>query len=71
MGEPAVVFVLEPPQRAALEQLVRVRGTGHALARRARIALAAAEGMQNQAICAVVDPDANALRRLRHRWALW
>lgn len=69
MGKPAVRIVLEPSQRTELERLVRARGTGQALARRARIVLAAAEGMENKTICAVVGADANTVGKWRRRFA--
>jgi transposase len=69
MGKPAVTIVLEPWQRAELERLVRGRGTGQALARRARIVLAAAEGLENKTICTVVGADANTVGKWRRRFA--
>ena len=69
MGKPAVAIVLEPSQRTELEQLVRARKTGQALVRRARIVLAAAEGVENKAICAALGIDANTVGKWRKRFA--
>ena len=49
--------------------LARAQKTGQALARRARIVLAAASGMENKAICAEVGADANTVGKWRRRFA--
>jgi transposase len=69
MGKPAVAIVLEPSQRAELERLARARTTGQALARRARIVLAAADGLENKTICSVVSADENTVGKWRRRFA--
>ena len=69
MGKPAVVIALEPSQRDELERFVRARKTGQAMARRARIVLAAAEGLENKAICARLGVDPNTVGKWRRRFA--
>ena len=69
MGKPAVAIELTPEERRELESLVRRRKTGQGLARRARIVLAAAEGLQNKAIVERVGADANTVGKWRRRFA--
>ena len=47
----------------------RARKTGQALARRARIVLAAAAGRENKAICVEVDAQSNTVGKWRRRFA--
>lgn len=68
MGKPAVAIILSETERAELSGLVRAKKTGQALARRARIVLAAAEGLENKAICAAVGADANTVGKWRRRF---
>lgn len=51
-----------------MEGLARRRKTGRDLARRARIVLAAAEGLENKAIVASLGVDANTLGKWRRRF---
>ena len=69
MGRAAVAIALSATERQELESLARAQKTGQALARRARIVLAAAAGMENQAICAEVSADANTVGKWRRRFA--
>lgn len=69
MGKPAVAIELTPEERRELESLVRRRKTGQGLARRARIVLAAAEGLENKAIVKVAGADANTVGKWRRRFA--
>jgi hypothetical protein len=52
VGKPAVLIVLSAAERRELESLARARKTGQGMARRARIVLAAAAGLENKVICA-------------------
>ena len=56
-------------ERRELESLARAHKTGQAMARRARIVLAAAAGLENKAICAEVGADANTVGKWRRRFA--
>ncbi len=69
MGRPAVAIALSAAERGELESLARARKTGQAMARRARIVLAAATGMENKTICAEVGADANTVSKWRRRFA--
>jgi transposase len=69
MGKPAVAIELNEAERRELEALVRAQKTGQALARRARIVLAAAAGLENKAICAEVGAEANTVGKWRRRFA--
>ena len=69
MGKAAVVVVLSAAERRELESLARAHKTGQAMARRARIVLAAAAGLENKAICAEVGADANTVSKWRRRFA--
>ena len=69
MGKAAVAIDLDATERRELQSLVRAQKTGQAMARRARIVLAAAAGMENQAICVEVGADANTVGKWRRRFA--
>ena len=69
MGKPAVLIALSADERRELESLARACKTGQAMARRARIVLAAAAGLENKAICAEVGADANTVSKWRRRFA--
>jgi transposase len=69
MGKPAVAIDLTPAERAELEGLAGRRRTAQGLARRARIILAAAEGMENQVIGRTVGADQNTVGKWRRRFA--
>ena len=60
MGKAAVAVALSVLKRRELELLARARKTGQAMARRARIVLAAS-GLESKAICAEAGADANTL----------
>ncbi|WP_323874154.1 hypothetical protein [Roseomonas mucosa] len=63
MGKPAVTITLSEAEHRELESLARARKTGQAMARRARIVLAAAAGLENKAIGAEVGADANTVSK--------
>lgn len=69
MGKPAIAIELTAIERAELEGLANRRRTAQGLARRARIVLAAAEGMANQVIAEVVGADENTVGKWRRRFA--
>lgn len=69
MGKPAVAIDLSAEERDELEGLSRRRKTAQGLARRARIVLAAAEGLENKAIVARLGVDANTVGKWRRRFA--
>ena len=69
MGKVAVAIDLTAIERRELESLARAHKTGQAMARRARIVLAAAAGLENKAICAEVGADANTVSKWRRRFA--
>jgi transposase len=69
MGKPAVAIELSAAERAELEGLASRRRTAQGLARRARIVLAAAAGMENQAIARTVGADENTVGKWRRRFA--
>ena len=69
MGRPAVSIVLSAAERGELVSLARAQKTGQAMARRARIVLAAAAGLDNRAICVEVGADANTVSKWRRRFA--
>ena len=69
MGKAAVTIELSEAERGELVSLSRARKTGQALARRARIVLAASSGMENKAICSEVGADANTVGKWRRRFA--
>ncbi len=69
MGKPAVGIELTEVERRELELLARAHKTGQAMARRARIVLAAAAGLENKTICVEVGADANTVSKWRRRFA--
>ncbi len=69
MGKPAVAIELSSAERRELESLARRRKTAQGLARRARIVLAAADGLENKAIVETVGADANTVGKWRRRFA--
>ena len=69
MGKAAFAIDLDATERRELQSLARAQKTGQAMARRARIVLAAAAGMENQAICVEVGADANTVGKWRRRFA--
>ncbi len=69
MGKAAVAVALSDAEQRELESLARAHKTGQAMARRARIVLAAAAGLENKAICAEVGADANTVSKWRRRFA--
>ena len=68
MGRAAAVIVLSATERAELDSLARAHKTGQAMARRARIVLAAA-GRENKAICGEVGAQGNAGGKWHRRFA--
>ncbi len=68
-GRVAVALVLSARERCELEGLVRRHKTAQHLARRARIVLAAAEGLENKAIAARLGVNANTVGVWRNRFA--
>ena len=62
-------ITVTPPQRAALGCLIRRATSPQALARRARIVLAAASGERNEAIARRLGCTPNLVRTWRARWA--
>lgn len=60
---------LTVPERRELESLARAHRTGQAMARRARMVLAAAGGLENKAVCTEVGADANTVSKWRRRFA--
>src|SRR5229473_4026026 len=69
MGKPAVAIELTAGERAELEGLASRRRTAQGLARRARIVLAAAEGVENQVIARTLGADENTVGKWRRRFA--
>jgi fructosamine-3-kinase len=69
MGRTAVVIDLTVAERRELGSPARAHRTGRALARRARIVLAAAAGLESRAICAAAGADADTVTRWRRRFA--
>jgi transposase len=69
MGKPAVSIALSEAERRELQSLARAHKTGQAMARRARIVLAATAGLENKAIGAEVGADANTVSKWRRRFA--
>lgn len=69
MGKAAVAIELTDEERGELAGLAGRRRTAQGLARRARIVLLAAEGLENQDICAELDVDANTVGKWRRRFA--
>ena len=69
MAKVAVPIALSVAERRELESLARAHKTGQAMARRARIVLGAAAGLENKAICVEVGVDANTVSKWRRRFA--
>ena len=69
MGRAAVAITLSVSERRELDGLARRRKTAQGLARRARIVLAAADGLENKAIMEQVGADANTVGKWRRRFA--
>ena len=69
MGRAAPGIVLSEAERAELESLARAHKTGQAMARRARIVLAAAAGLENKAICVDVGAQSNKVGKWRRHFA--
>jgi transposase len=69
MGKLAVAIELSVAECRELQSLARAQKTGQAMARRARIVLAAAAGLENKAICVEVGADANTVGKWRRRFA--
>ena len=69
MGRPAVSIILSEAERGELAGLARRRKTAQGLARRARIVLAAAEGLDNKMIVARLGADANPVGKWRRRFS--
>jgi len=69
MGRPAVAIDLTGSERAELEGLAGRRRTAQGLARRARIVLAAAAGVENQVIARTLGADENTVGKWRRRFA--
>ena len=69
MAKVAVPIELSVVERRELESLARAHKTGQAMARRARIVLGAAAGLENKSICAEVGADANTVSKWRRRFA--
>jgi transposase len=65
----AVPIVLSEAERRELEGLAGRRKTAQGLARRARIVLAAAEGLQNKQVVERLGIDANTVSKWRRRFA--
>lgn len=69
MGRAAPAILLNDAERRELEALARAHKTGQAMARRARIVLAAAVGRENKAICIEVGAEPNTVGKWRRRFA--
>ena len=69
MSRAAVTITLSATERRELESLARRRKTAQGLARRARIILAAAQGLENKAIVERFGADANTVGKWRRRFA--
>ena len=69
MSRAAVAIILSESERRELESLARRRKTAQGLARRARIVLAAADGLENKAIVERLGADANTVGKWRRRFA--
>jgi transposase len=69
MGKPAVTITLTAAERRELEALARRHKTGQGLARRARIVLAAADGLENRTIVEKLGVAANTVGKWRRRFA--
>jgi len=69
MGARAVGIELSETERAELSMLAARRKTAQALALRARIVLACAEGGQNKRVAAALGVDVNTVSKWRRRFA--
>jgi transposase len=69
MGRTAIGVHLSEAERSELLRLARAQKTGQALARRARIILAAAEGLEDKAICEQVEASENTVGKWRRRFS--
>src|SRR5216683_2361029 len=69
MGKPPIAIELTAAERGELEGLASRRRTAQGLARRARIVLAAAEGVENQVIARTLGADENTVGKWRRRFA--
>ena len=69
MSRAAVTITLSSAERRELESLAGRRKTAQGLARRARIILAAARGLENKAIVEYLGVDANTVGKWRRRFA--
>jgi transposase len=69
MGKAAVAIELTGEEEQELRNLAGRRRTAQGLARRARIVLLAAEGLENREICAALDVDPNTVGKWRRRYA--
>jgi DNA-binding CsgD family transcriptional regulator len=69
MGKAAVAIELTGEEERELRDLAGRRRTAQGLARRARIVLLAAEGLENKEICAALDVDPNTVGKWRRRYA--
>ncbi len=67
-GRVAVAIELSVLERDELEHLTRRHKTGQSLARRARIVLAAAEGLENKTIAKTLGVNANTVGTWRRRY---
>ena len=69
MSRAAVAVALSDTERHELESLTGRRKTAQGLARRARIILAAVQGLENKAIVERLGIDANTVGKWRRRFA--
>ena len=69
MGRAAVAITLSAAERREMEGLAGRRKTAQGLARRARIVLAAADGLENKAIVERLGPDADRVGKWCRRFA--
>ena len=69
MSRAAVAIRLSDAEPRELEGLARRRKTAQGLASRARIVLAAADGLENKAVVERVGADENTLGKWRRRFA--
>ena len=71
MPRVAPTIALDPQTRAELERLGRAPSTPQAVALRARLVLAAAQGLSNQQIAAIFHITVNTVGKWRTRFALF
>jgi transposase len=69
MGKPAAKIELTASERGELESLANRRKTAQGLAQRARIVLAAADGLENQVIAQALGACQNTVGKWRRRFA--